>query len=249
MKSKYLIVAALLGASVSSHADWVAGRDMIANEKPDGPQELLNPNSTVPEWSYGYRFALQSQSLTLFTSSEHTNSLLGIYDDMEGFTSAITVPLVLVNTGASPVVYDSGYGLLTAVNPGQLDLHPGSFNEYTVVRWTAPTSGSFAITAFWQDIDPYGGDGASGHVLVNGVQVFGQSWANGGGGTIASPLNLNLIAGDFLDFAVGANANSDYDNTSFDATITVVPEPSAILLSTIGVLVAAFRRNRNDRNG
>jgi hypothetical protein len=108
---------------------WIANTDFLANETPDAPNplstELSNPNAKVPEWSYGYRDAIATTSLTLFTVSDHNNAIGG-NPDFQGWQNGF----MIIATNTSNVV--SG-----GLNPGELLVHPlpdtNSFT-YNVVR-------------------------------------------------------------------------------------------------------------------
>ncbi len=96
----FLPIVLALASGVSAQATiWDAGADLVANEAPNGPQELINPNPTVPEWSYGYRLTLESTALTLFTSGDHS----GASDAFQGFN--FNTAIVAVNTIASPQLW------------------------------------------------------------------------------------------------------------------------------------------------
>jgi len=216
-------------------ADWNAGRDLLLNEKPDGAQETLNPNFTVPAWSYGFRMTLALPTVTPYTPAQHSNAAVG-GADMEGFTNGTAD--VLVNTGTAPYQANFGSGPLGAVAPGEIFTSPGSGLEFSIIRWTAPAPGLYGVSAYWQDIDPYGGDGASAHIVVNGVAVYNQLFANTGGASTF--LDLTLNAGDLVDFATGARSTYFNDDVRFNAII--VPEPSALVLLLVGGAVALSRR-------
>lgn len=232
MKIILLPAIAILAGALPARADWIAGRDLIANELPDGPQELLNPNAAVPEWSYGYRSALAGTAFTPFVAANHTNAA-GSSPLVQGWT--VNDRTAAVNTGAVPVIFNFGTGPLSQLNPGEMILHPSLVLEYTLVRWTAPAAGSYALSASWQDIDLHGGDGASGNVVVNGTPIFAQSFGNGG--QTSTTQTVTLSAGDLVDFALGANGDYLFDATRFNAVI--VPEPSALAL-LLGALLPVF---------
>jgi hypothetical protein len=217
---------------------WNAGEDLVANEKPDGPQQFQNPNFTVPEWSYGSRTTLASTGLTLFDGGEtHVDDAAGS-TGLDGFADG---GAVLVNTTSGPLTINFGVGPMAPLASHDIFTLPSSINSFTVLRWTAPEAGSYQINAFWQDIDLAGGNGASGHIVVNGVPIFDQTFANGGGTTAQQTVALN--AGDKVDFVTGANGNSFFDGTSFNATI--VPEPIAATLAGSGFLLVGLLRRRN----
>ena len=228
------------GAVHSAVIDWVAGRDMAANEAQiteDG-----NPNPLVPQWSYGYRSALESTSITLYTNGQHTNNAGG-NPTLQGFAGPSDLGM-FVNTGASDVVLNYNFGKLEPVNPQEILSGPGSGNQFSILRWTATSSGLYDISAYWDDIDPYGGDGISGHVVVNGVAVFNQSTTNNGANIVYNASSLSLNAGDIVDFALGANSAYQFDSTALDATITLVPEPSVPLIAAACAAAGLIRRRK-----
>ena len=53
-------------------------------------------------------------------------------------------------------------------------LHPRSA-DYAIVRWTAPASATYSISAYWRSVDPNGGNGSTGDIVVNGVELGGGS--------------------------------------------------------------------------
>jgi hypothetical protein len=244
--SKSAALAAAVGAlTLTAPAafgqTWDAAADLLANEKPDGgAQELANPNATVPQWSYGYRETAGGAALTLFSAAagEHTNAILG-NESLEGWASpagAFTIPFVYVD--------------VTQADPAGLGMHPaneGDARTYDVVRWTAPTAGTYDVAATWQDADAGGGSGAEAFVVLNGTSVAGFNGAFPNGGSAAYDDNaLVLSAGDTLDFVLGPGANGDFgnDSTTFNADIALVPEPGAIGLLGAGALLALRRRRR-----
>jgi len=229
-----LLTFLLLAVSLPAAADWVAGRDMRLHEL--SLNELDNPNSTVPAWSYGFK--TPAGTFTLFPTGQHTNALSGF----QGYGGGA---VLAVNASDVAVVNNFGAGNLLPVNPGVIVLHPDSIGTQPTVRWTAPAAGQYTGSFFWQDIDPYGGDGGTGHLRLNGTEIQGFAWQNGGG---ASGLfDLVLASGDTLDFALGMGGNFSHDGTRFDAIISavVVPLPaSAWLLAGALASVVRWRRRR-----
>jgi hypothetical protein len=205
---------------------WVSGRDLVANEKPDGhPNETTNPNPTVPEWSYGQRGTLVSPTLDRFVAPNHLN-IVGSSEDVEGWVAAAGV---VVNTGTAPVVYNFGFGNNFPLNPGEMFMSPaGNSGPYPVVRWTAPTAGRYDVLAVWQDLDFHGGNGFTAHMVVNGGQVYGEDVDNGYGTSTAQ--SLDLQQGDRVDFLMGTRGDFSFDVTKFNVTIlgtAAAAKPSA----------------------
>jgi len=252
-----------LATAISAQAQtYNAGADLLANEKPDDPTDSANPNFTVPQWSYGYRALTADVSLTLFTTADHEDNVSGgVFDgfsDAAGSPCCGRLPSLHVNTG--PVAgFPQG-----SVGTGELVLHPdgaagGNFalEQKVVVRFTAPTAGSYAVSALWEDINDCCGTnnnpnpGVDVHVVINGVSVFDDAISREEGAidplglptatSFSSPA-INLSGGDTVDFVVGTNGQLFGDATRFNATLTV-PEPStAILLGLSGAGLLARRR-------
>jgi hypothetical protein len=220
--------------------DWVAGRDLKLNEL--SVQELSNPNFTIPEWSYGHRSTIASTSFTLYAgASDHTNAYGGS-PDVQGWTLGGTVPAIGVHVGTAPVVYNFGLGPLLPLLPEEIAMHP-QVGDAVVVRWTAPVAGTFTIDSFWQDLDPNGGSGALGAVVINGVVVASGAWANGvGTGFTDNDRVVTLAQGDLVDFVLDTNGDFSFDNTKFNATIVPEPGSAAVLLGATALL--ALRRRR-----
>lgn len=95
---------------------WSAGRDLVANEQPDAAKETAAINATVPQWSYGYRATVAGTDFTPFASATHTNADRS-REAVEGWSASEGV--VLVNTGAEPVLYFAGTWQLAPLFPSQ----------------------------------------------------------------------------------------------------------------------------------
>ena len=209
---------------------WTAGRDLVVNEKRNDAAEQTATNARVPEWSYGTRAQAASTALTLFRPELHVNGT----DGLEGWKSSdVSEGILTVNTRAT-VETNPGPGY---VFPQQLLLHPSSSNAFAVARWTAPADGWYRLYAEWRDLDSNGGNGASGHVVINGREVFGRKvpadqfgperfvgleWNDGGNAAMAAE-TFKLKAGDVVDFALGSRGDARFDSTTFNAIVRRVP--------------------------
>lgn len=204
-------IVLLCGTNASADVIWNAALDLVANETPDGPQELVNPNATVPEWSYGYRSTITGTSLTRFSGLDHYNG--NPFNGWNSYGLAYNVPYVYANV--SNITYIGG-------QTNELLLHPGnvaSARTFVVVRWTTPIAGVFAIAANWHgDTQQVSSDGVDVHVVTNGISIFNQTIpANG---STSKSVSLTLSQGDTIDFVLGPNLNYNADGTFFSGTIT-----------------------------
>ena len=176
-----------------------------------------NPNGA---WSYGYSYGVGSAFILDTTSTTAYAGLalegwLGNVDSAPG----AGYPYALHNNTANPVTNN----ISTVYQPGQLGLQPGSSNLISIVRWTAPFSGTFSIAATFSGLDS-NGDSADVHILRNGVSIFNSTVSPNP--TSYSGLQA-VLAGDTIDFAVGNGGNGiNNDTTALSATI--VPEPTTL---------------------
>lgn len=139
---------------------------------------------------------------------------------------------------------NNGPGNLILITPDEVILHPA--RERTRARpaldlaacRTVRYTGAFK----WQDIDVFGGDGGSGFLRMNGAQIQGFEWHNGGNAEGIFDLVLN--AGDTLDFALGRRRGFEFDSTTFDASISAVPLPAAAWLLGSALGGVGFLRRR-----
>ena len=141
------------------------------------------------------------------------------------------------------VSYNDTTGVVTTAEatwqPRQLAVTPGMFSDFSIVRWTAPGSGIYSITAQFGALhaDVVTADV---HILLNGLisSLYGISGtplfnANLFRAVTAASTNLyrRLQAGDTVDFIVGGGGNGtgNYDDTGLAATITQIAAGNADL--------------------
>lgn len=115
-------------------------------------------------------------------------------------------------------------------------------NGYPVIRWTAPSSGTFDIVGAFQGNDSRGVNNQI-YVVLNGTTLFTDSITSPTDIAAFSFTDLILVAGDHLDFLLrNTGGNTEYGWTRVDATI--VPESSIALLVALGLAGLASRRYR-----
>ncbi len=165
-----------------------------------------NPNGN---WSYGTA-TLSGREFTLLPSG-YCNALLG-------WMAGESFPWILGNpTSTTQFCGDD------QVPPTILDMLPGDGDTYSVVRWTAPSAGSFLIQGLFVG-NNRNGTSADVHVLLNGIPIFSHL-VNRPGASIRFKLTETLQAGGTIDFAVGngthkRDGTNVYDSIGFSAEIS-----------------------------
>jgi hypothetical protein len=179
-----------------------------------------NPNGA---WSYGYSYGVGS---AFFLDTTNTASLAGLA--LGGWMSNLdnrpgaNWPYVVRNTTAHPVTNN----VTTVYQPGQLGLLAGNSNEDCVVRWTAPSSGTFSIAATFSRLDTVFGSSAQVYILHNSSSFF-NSGVNPGPASFSGPQSITV--GDTIDFVVDDAGNGPNGN-SIGLSATIVPEPGTLAL-------------------
>jgi hypothetical protein len=201
-----------------------------------------NPNGP---WSYGS--GVTGTSFTPYTNFG-TLDVAGVSGWSDTSSSGAHPPYVGIAT-AGPAS-----ALTVFVPNGVLDLHPGPSID-TIVRWTAPTSGTFSVSGFFELLDT-NPTGVIGEIFKNSTPEFTTTLTGPGAqqpnGPVGQAQNffgtVTLVAGDVLSFGVNNDGVYNNDSTGFDATISAVPEPSTwamMILGFLGVSFAAHRRKSN----
>jgi hypothetical protein len=101
-----------------------------------------------------------------------------------------------------------------------LILQSGCGGIYSIVRWTAPSSGQFSISATFSGLSRLG-DSSQVDILLNGTALF-SSVMMGSPSPVSYSVTTNLDVGDTIDFASGVSSDGSCyeDNTALSATIT-----------------------------
>jgi hypothetical protein len=219
-----LVVVALPNAA---SADNAAGDFSIAS----------NPNGV---WSYGWSATLGS---TFHLDTNNSTAAEG-QNGVDGWLSGLSpegIPSALYNSNPT----QSFVSPTIPIQPGQLALNPNNGN-HAIVRWTAPSSGLFNITATFAGVSTApGGDSVDVHILDNGTSIFDSTVFGTPSPTSYSGIQ-NLTQGATIDFAVGYGSDgSDHEDvTALSASIVAVPEPSTVLLTMGGLFGLLCSRKR-----
>ena len=109
----------------------------------------------------------------------------------------------------------------TIWKPGQLSLHPGMLGEYCLVRWTAPASGEYKISAEFIGVSiPH--TTVDLYILNDDVTIYNGFINIKGRGNIANYSGaVKVNKGDDVDFIVGKGDDDPFgDTTVLELTIT-----------------------------
>ena len=124
--------------------------------------------------------------------------------------------------------------------PDDVIVHP-STGVYVVTSWLSPNDAIIDVSfRFTKAQDPDGGDGILWYVEVNDQITTLASGSLGGGvgetSGLLSANNINISAGDRVNFIVESFGTLFRDTTKLEATIdaTFIPEPCSILLLLLG---------------
>jgi hypothetical protein len=200
----------------------------------------MNPSGA---WTYGYLAAESSPDSSTFTGFATQGTVAGSTGSIEYWNisgGGLSPPEIFYNTSSTV----NSYSTIT-MQPHQAAFHPGPNDQYADYRFTAPQSGTYALSVTFTGID-VDGTTTDVHVLENGVSLFAGN-INGYGATQTYSTILTLGSGGIVDFAVGFGLNGNYfnDSTGIDATLTsVVPEPASVVLLGLGSLSLLWGRSR-----
>ncbi len=180
-------------AQAQPTADYDAARDFSISSNPNGV------------WSYGWLASLGSP-LNLYTVTDST-TFSGLSAWLETGMTMYAPPLVGHNDTQATLCY-----LSFCVPPAYLQLHPGVNNEVSVVRWTAPTSGTFFLEGAARGLDLY--TSTSFLALLNSEQRLFSATIIDRDPPHYFHRTLTVSAGDTVDFVVNFGHNGSYFNDS-----------------------------------
>jgi len=179
-----------------------------------------NPNGV---WSYGTTGTTLTGTFAVHTSTVTAISGIPNWDGWKGTVPMFGnhYPFTAKYSGTAPAGETD-----VVILPGMLTQHPAPDGGYSVVRFTAPTSGPYTLGAVFEGREFQGqgpGTNADVHILHNGVPLFSAVVIGFGPPSDQSfNANLMLTAGDRIDYSVGYGPNATFlgDTLSLQATIT-----------------------------
>lgn len=87
--------------------------------------------------------------------------------------------------------------------PSLLLVHPGPQGQYSVVRWTAPTTGTYEIAGSFLGLDSQGNTTTDVHILLNSSTSLFDADVSGFNMPQGFSLTQTVSSGDTIDFVVG----------------------------------------------
>jgi len=174
--------------------------------------DFSHTTNPIGVWRYGYEtnsvFHLMPNSTAV---QVHTN--VWFWQGRPGGTG-FGEPTVGKNEGTNSWVING----TTTYNPGDFALHPGPTGELAVVRWTAPSNGTFAVIASFKGADA--NTSTDVHVFVAGSEVW-NAIVTGTSTPQGCSFYTTVSSNQVIDFKVGRNGSYTFDTTV--TTITVSP--------------------------
>ncbi len=194
-----------------------AGFDCVVDKCLDRAAPHFSATNNAPfNWSYGYAVSLGG-TFSLYSSHWSPGSNLDVWTN----TAAQSIePSVFHNSGLSQQVYAE-----MTIPGAALGIYAGGDSEASIVRWTAPAKGSYAIDATFTGISSPLTTVTTG-VFVNGIANQGSSAALnkfGGGNTFTYSVPAQtLMPGDVVDFYAwpGISVDDSVGGVTLDARIT-----------------------------
>jgi Ca2+-binding RTX toxin-like protein len=174
---------------------------------------LENPRGV---WSYGYQ-ALDESNFYAYSKADAPYAL-----GLKRWYSGPPEPMVAYNNAGQPLSY-----LTINHPPDVLNLHPGPSGQKSVVRWTAPFSGTVTIQGWFQGIDTHGTTTDVAVVQNSRMTLFNDTVTGYGSQEGTSKVSFSfkrtVAAGDTIDFSVGNGSNRNYYNDSTGLSATMIP--------------------------
>jgi hypothetical protein len=193
-----------------------AGFDCLLGKCEDHAATHFSATSNRPlNWSYGYSMDLGA-ALQLYAIHWIAASSIDVWA-----TAASSIePSVFHNGSLATQMYSE-----MTIPAATLGLYPGATGQVSIVRWTAPVAGLYAIDAVFTGLSAPVTTVSVG-VLVDEVAMQNSGGSlneYGGGNTFTySPPAQTMMVGDYVDFYVQTVPNRDDPpgGASLDAKIT-----------------------------
>ena len=239
-------------ASILSLTAFTAPTQAFTFNAADDFSTTDNPNNS---WQYGWSSTLGG-NFNLSTRASNFTPTIDTWTDPETHPGLYFYHGGILHNSTERVNTSHPSAASIALPPNQLALHPGHHGEYSILRWIAPKTQTYSLSAVFSGLDYIGPTTTDVHILHNGTSLF-SDLVNGFGVTSSKPFSVTptIEAGDTIDFAVGYGANQTYwfDTTGIEATISAdepetIPEPNTLsglaLFSLLGLGATIFRKHK-----
>jgi hypothetical protein len=198
-------------------------------------------NSDTTRWSY--RYSTTSTRDGVYELLPTYGSATGSFSPSQPGAWYQTIhdfPHLGVNQAGSDVTYTGG--LPFTWKKDTMLIHPSN-DGLVVLSWLSPATTLIDLDWSIVDIDANGGNGVAWFVEVNGPSntLASGTIVNGGSLLPQAMDNVQMQAGDRVNFIVWANGNNGWDSTNLFATVTTVPEPLTVF-PLAGALALLRRR-------
>jgi len=165
-------------------------------------------------WSYGYLQAGNSPDPATFK----------LYEKLAIHPAGLHIRRIADNQTDPNVTFNPSSETITQGTvkwaSRQVAFHPGPKGEFSVIRWTAPNTGSFSITASFYGISSVPTSSTS-FIFHNQDQLFKESINDYLVPHVAQK-TVDADKGDTIDFIVSYGDNSEYSSDSTGLTATIV---------------------------
>src|SRR5260370_26512730 len=233
-------LSASLGALVMTLAALGIGTATTARDQATSsvaPGDFSAASNPTGAWSYGWSASRGST----FNLDPVATTVSGV--NVWKSSATQVEPDVFFN-GTSDTINPSGTNPIPA---GTLACHLGPIGQKAIVRWTAPSTGAYAIAATFTGRDSVGPTTTDVAVLSNGAEL----WSGEVTGYLAmqsyAASRLDLIAGDTLDFTVGFGPDGtySYDSTGLTADISQFDTTPPVVSITTPAAGATYTLNQS----
>ena len=243
-KKKYVFLAvALLSVSLASVAN-AAVYDLTADVTANGGWSSTSPSAGT--WSAG-----TSQSVGSFipfteylggATVWHTSAYTGNPYNANGNVAGLT-PHTYYDAGSVWMAADHRISGTDNV----YDPATENYVNYTVIRWTAPTTSAITINAVFDTVSGASTVLTDAWVTKGAAVLFSQLATNPETVISSGLLSTTVNAGDTIDFLIKRSEGQTGDHAALCAmgiTITEVPEPMTLSLLGLGGVLCVVRRKK-----
>ncbi len=224
-----------------------------------GPFSASNDFSTSNpsgQWTYGTETSLGA-GFVAFTNHGTATSSSAVSIPIWEFSTTGAIQPIIDNNGTSGDLDFSNANDTITIPAHTIGISPSSqagTPQYADLRFTAPISGTYALTGYWEGLDQAKTGSpptttTDAHILVNGFDAPARDTTINSYltqlsfGTVGSPLLIPVSAGENIDFVVGFGGNSDAKDTTGLVLNIAVPEPASLcVLALSGTLLVTGRR-------